>query len=156
MKTETRVTDAACDLGPWLGWVRPPIRDAHCICWQRTLGHGAYLRKTNLKTLKTEALLQSQFVNCHFRESVHLQGCSVSPYVPLCSPGHHGGDDRHLQTFFSCSVRVLLVLGLGWFSQAAQMLVDTVLKLISRNWAWLGLLHLPLLRGPDRKATSWA
>lgn len=32
------------------------------------------------------------------------------------------------------------------------MLVDIVLKLTSRNRAWLALLHPPLHRGPDRKA----
>lgn len=53
----------------------------------------------------------------------------------------------------SYSVRVLPASGLP---QAAEILVDTALKLIPRNWARLGLLHPGLLRGPDRKATLWA
>lgn len=35
----------ACELGTWLGGWRTPIHAAHCICWQHTLGHGAYSKQ---------------------------------------------------------------------------------------------------------------
>lgn len=43
-------------------------------------------------------------------------------------------------------------MGLCPLLSRAQMLVDIALKLISRNWARLALLHPPLHRGPERKA----